>query len=165
MPKAAVGFGLRRAAMAQKKKVLFLCTGNSARSIFGEYFLKELGKDRFEAHSAGAQPAGRVNPLTLEVLKEDYHIDAAAARSKSSQEFDDTKFDLVITVCDNARQSCPIFPGAPKVIHWNIADPAAVTGTDEQKRRAFKTAAQSIRQRVQLLCALPEEKLASLADQ
>ena len=146
------------------KKVLFLCTGNSARSIFAEYFLRELGKNRFEAHSAGAQPTGTVNPLTLRVLKGDFHLDAKDSRSKSWDEFRDKKLDLVVTVCDSARQSCPVFPGSPKVIHWNIPDPAALSGSEEEKLRAFKAAAQAIRRRVQLLCALPDEKLATITD-
>ena len=147
-----------------KKKVLFLCTGNSARSIFGEYFLKELGKDRFEAYSAGAEPAGEVNPLTLRVLKDDYHLDAKEARSKPVDALKHIDFDLVVTVCDNARQACPVFPGGPATIHWNIPDPAAVAGTDSEKLRAFKAAAQTIRRRVQLLCSLPDGKLASVTE-
>ncbi len=148
----------------RKKKVLFLCTGNSARSIFGEYFLKELGKDRFEAYSAGAKPAGEVNPLTLRVLKDDYHLDAKAARSKPVDALKHIDFDLVVTVCDNARQACPIFRGGPATIHWNISDPAAVAGTDGEKLHAFKAAAQAIRRRVQLLRSLPDEKLASVTE-
>lgn len=143
----------------QKTNVLFLCTGNSARSIFGEYFLKELGKDRFETYSAGAEPASRVNPLTLRILKDDYDLDASGARSKPVDALKNVKFDLVVTVCDNARQNCPVFPGVPAVIHWNIPDPAEVTGTEIEKLRAFRSAAQTIRRRVQLLCALPEEQL------
>jgi len=149
---------------ARKKKVLFLCTGNSARSIFGEYFLKEMGKDRFEAYSAGAEPAGKVNPLTLRVLQDSYHLDAREARSKPVEALKHINFDLVVTVCDNARRACPIFPGGPKIIHWDIPDPAAVAGTDSEKLRAFKAAAQAIHRRVQLLCALPDEKLASLTE-
>ena len=148
----------------RKKKVLFLCTGNSARSIFAEYFLKELAKGRFEPYSAGAEPAGNVNPLTLRVLKDDYHLDAEEARSKPVEALKHINFDLVVTVCDNARQACPIFPGGPKIIHWNIPDPAAVTGDESEKLRAFKAAAQAIRRRVQLLCALPDEKLSSLTE-
>jgi arsenate reductase len=150
--------------MKAAKNVLFLCTGNSARSIFGEYFLKELGKNRFEGYSAGAQPTGRVHPLTLQVLKEDYHLDAKDARSKSSEALKHVRFDLVVTVCDNARQTCPVFPGGPTTIHWNIADPAAVQGDDSEKLRAFRAAAQAIRRRVQLLCALPDDKLATLTE-
>ena len=147
------------------QRVLFLCTGNSARSVFAEHFLKELGKGRFEACSAGAEPTGRVNPLTLRVLKEDFHIDAQQTRSKSIDAVKHVPFDLVVTVCDNARQSCPLFPGSPPTIHWNIADPAAVEGSDLEKLRAFRGAAQQIRRRVQLLCSLPDEKLAMLADE
>lgn len=138
------------------RRVLFLCTGNSARSVFAEYFLKQLGQGRFEAHSAGAQPTGRVNPLTLRVLKEDFDIDARDARSKSLDALKHVRFDLVVTVCDNARQSCPVFPGNPPTIHWDIADPAAVAGSEAEKLRAFRSAAREIRRRVQRLCALPE---------
>jgi arsenate reductase len=146
------------------QRVLFLCTGNSARSVFAEYFLKELGKGRFEAYSAGAQPAGRVNPLTLRVLREDFRIDAHDARSKSIDAVKDIAFDLVVTVCDNARQACPLFLGNPPAIHWNIADPAAVEGDDAEKLRAFRSAAQELRRRVQLLCALPQEKFSALSE-
>jgi arsenate reductase len=150
--------------MTPKKKTLFLCTGNSARSVFAEYFMKELGKQRFEVYSAGAQPAGSVNPLTLRVLQEDFHIDARDAHSKSIDAVKHVPFDLVVTVCDNARQSCPLFPGNPPTIHWNIADPAAVEGSAVEKLGAFRSAAQAIRRRVQLLCSLPDEKLASITE-
>ena len=92
-------------ANEQPYKVLFLCTGNSARSIFGEYLLKRIGGNRFDAHSAGSFPTGKVNPFAIEVLNDAYDIDAIAARSKSWEEFGDVKFDFVITVCDNAGES------------------------------------------------------------
>ncbi|HWO42373.1 MAG TPA: arsenate reductase ArsC [Candidatus Eisenbacteria bacterium] len=142
-----------------KLKILFLCTGNSARSIFAEYLLRKIAGDRFETYSAGSDPSGRVNPLTLQILKNDYDIDARDARSKSWSEFKETRFDIVITVCDRAKESCPIFPGEPNVAHWSIPDPVAATGTDEQKRRAFKEAAQQIFRRLQLLRSFPREKL------
>jgi len=145
-----------------KQKILFLCTGNSARSIFAEYLLRKIAGNRFETYSAGSDPSGGVNPLTLRVLKDDYDIDARDARSKSWNEFKETKFDIVITVCDRAKESCPILPGEPNIAHWSIPDPAAVTGTDEQKRRAFKEAAQQIFRRLQLLCSFPREKLGHL---
>ena len=93
-------------------KVLILCTGNSARSVLGEYLLREKGRGRFEVHSAGSHPTGRVNPLAVRTLREKYGIDASGARSKSWDEFKAVKFDFVITVCDNAKESCPIFPGS-----------------------------------------------------
>src|SRR5215467_13974897 len=125
----------------EKMRVLFLCTGNSARSIFGEYLLKRIGQGRFESYSAGVDPTGVVNPFALRVLHELYHIDAEAASSKSWEVFRDHDFDFVITVCDNARESCPIWPGQPIVAHWSSPDPAAVEGSEAEKYRAFKDVA------------------------
>jgi arsenate reductase (thioredoxin) len=142
-----------------RRKILFLCTGNSARSIFAEYLMKRIGKNRFEAYSAGSQPAGTVNPYALRVLRHMYNIDGSLARSKSWDEFKDLRFDFVITVCDSARESCPIFPGQPIVAHWGIPDPALATGNDEQKLRHFRDAALQIQRRIDLFCALPIEKL------
>jgi arsenate reductase (thioredoxin) len=148
-----------------KQKILFLCTGNSARSIFAEYLTKKIGKDRFEAYSAGSEPAGRVNPFALRVLREHYKIDAPDARSKSWDEFRDTNFDIIITVCDRAKESCPVFPGQPIVAHWSISDPAEAAGTNEQKLRVFKEAAQEIQRRIELMCSFPTEKLGHLLTQ
>src|SRR5688572_23805732 len=106
--------------MPPKQKVLFLCTGNSARSIFAEFLLNKICLERFEAFSAGSEPSGKVNPLALRVLKEQYKIDAASATSKSWEQFKDKTFDIIITVCDRARESCPIFPGEPHIAHWSI---------------------------------------------
>jgi arsenate reductase len=136
-------------------KVLILCTGNSARSIIAEYLLRVKGQGRFEVHSAGAKPSGKVNPFSLWVLKDRFNIDASDARSKSWDEFKAVPFDAVITVCDNAKESCPVWPGKPILAHWSSPDPAAVEGTDEQKRRAFTDVAIQISHRVDLLCALP----------
>ncbi len=144
---------------SQQYKVLFLCTGNSARSILGEYLLRREGAGRFEVFSAGAFPTGKVNPLAIRVLKDVYEIDASGARSKSWEEFGDVEFDLVITVCDNARQSCPIWPGQPVVAHWGMPDPADVEGTDEEKLDQFKQAAETILRRIRLLCDLSVEEL------
>jgi arsenate reductase len=141
------------------KKVLFLCTGNSARSVFGEYLLRTVAPLRFETYSAGAQPSGRVNPMTLRVLKEFFHVDASDARSKSWDEFKDIRFDFVITVCDNARESCPVWPGQPIVAHWGSPDPAAFKGTEEESFRFFRDVALQIRRRCQFFAALPMEKL------
>src|SRR5688572_14355237 len=140
-------------------KVLILCTGNSARSIIGEYLLRKKGAGRFEVHSAGAKPSGTVNPLSLWVLKEHYGIDASAARSKSWDEFKQAELDFVITVCDNAKESCPIWPGKPILAHWGSPDPAAVEGSDEARKRAFVQVASQIARRVDLLCALPDDRL------
>jgi len=139
--------------------VLFLCTGNSARSIFGEYLLSRLGGSRFQVFSAGAFPTGKVNPLAIQVLNDVYNIDASEARSKSWEEFKDVEFDVVVTVCDNARETCPIWPGQPIVAHWSSPDPAAVEGTDAEKYRAFKEVAFQINRRLQLFTSLPLEKL------
>jgi arsenate reductase (thioredoxin) len=140
-------------------KFLFLCTGNSARSIISEYLLRRLGGSRFQVFSAGAFPAGRVNPLAVQVLRDLYNIDASAARSKSWEEFKDVEFDFVITVCDNARETCPVWPGQPIVAHWSSPDPAAVEGSDEQRYRAFKEVAFQINRRIQLFTSLPLDKL------
>ena len=145
--------------MSKPYKLLFLCTGNSARSIFGEYLLRRLGGSRFQVYSAGAFPTGRVNPFAIRVLQDSFNIDASEARSKSSEEFTDVQFDFVITVCDNARETCPIWPGQPIVAHWSSPDPAAVEGSDEEKYRAFKKVAFQIYRRLQRFISLPFEKL------
>ncbi len=139
----------------KKFKILFLCTGNSARSILAEYFLRRLDPVHFETFSAGADPRGRVNPYVLELLSDGYHIDASAARSKSWNEYRDIKFDFVITVCDNARESCPVWPGQPIVAHWGSQDPDAVQGTEEEKRAVIKKVAVEIYRRLGLFTSLP----------
>ena len=146
-------------------QVLILCTGNSARSIFGEYLLRAKGKGRFDVRSAGAHPTGRVHPLALRVLRERYNLDATDARSKSWDEFKDVKFDFVITVCDSAKEACPIWPGQPVVAHWGSPDPAAVKGTEDEKFRLFVNVASQIARRVELFCAFPDDKLTPLAVQ
>jgi arsenate reductase len=140
-------------------RVLFLCTGNSARSIFAEYFLRRLGGARFEAYSAGARPTEAVNPLTLKVLRDRFGIDAPAARSKSWDEFGTINFDFVITVCDSARESCPVWPGQPIVAHWGVDDPAHFEGSLAAKERFFYDVAFTLYRRLQLFTALPLEKL------
>ena len=140
-------------------KFLFLCTGNSARSIIAEYLLRRLGGSRFQVFSAGASPTGTVNPLAIRVLKDVYNIDASNARGKSWEELKDVEFDFVVTVCDNARESCPIWPGQPIVAHWSSPDPAAVNGTDAEKYRAFKDVAFEINRRLELFTSLELDKL------
>lgn len=140
-------------------KFLFLCTGNSARSIIGEYLLRRLGGSRFQVYSAGSFPTGKVNPLAVQVLKDIYNIDASEARSKSWEEFKDVEFDFVVTVCDNARETCPVWPGQPIVAHWSSPDPAAVEGTQSEKYQAFEEVASQINRRLQLLTSLPLDKL------
>ncbi len=144
---------------AKPYKFLFLCTGNSARSIIGEYLLRRLGGERFQVFSAGAFPTGRVNPFAIQALKDLYNIDASDARSKSWEELNDVEFDFVVTVCDNARESCPVWPGQPIVAHWSSPDPAAVEGSDEEKYRVFKEVATQINDRLQLFTSLPLETL------
>ena len=129
-------------------KVLFLCTGNSARSILAEYLLRSMDP-RFETYSAGSHPKGEVHPLALRVLRESYGIDAGDARSKSWEELRDVNFDRVITVCDNARQSCPIWPGKAVMSHWGLDDPAAVEGPEEEKLRAFEETARLLQDRLE----------------
>ena len=140
-------------------KVLFLCTGNSARSVFAEYFLKRLGGKRFEAYSAGASPSGTVNPTTLKVLRERFNIEASDARSKSWDEFRDVRFDFVNTVCDNARETCPIWPGQPIVAHWGVDDPAAFVGASEARDRFFYQVGLTLYHRLQIFTSLPLEQL------
>jgi arsenate reductase (thioredoxin) len=117
-------------------RVLFVCTGNSARSQIAEAILKRLGGRDFDVSSAGTHPGG-VNPLTIRALGE-IGIDWSAARSKSVDEFLDQSFDYVITVCDQAREVCPVFPGARTSVHWGFDDPAAAVGTDEERMLVFR---------------------------
>jgi arsenate reductase len=142
--------------------VLFLCTGNSARSILAEALLNHLGRGRFRAYSAGSFPTGRVNPLALELLAQ-MKIPAQRARSKSWDEFaapGAVKFDFIITVCDNAAgEVCPVWPGEPVTAHWGVDDPAAATGTDTEKMLAFRRAFRALEHRIRCLVNLP---LASL---
>ncbi|MFP2905965.1 arsenate reductase ArsC [Pyxidicoccus sp. 3LFB2] len=140
-------------------KVLFLCTGNSARSILAEFLLKRLGGDRFEVHSAGAAPKGEVHPIALRLLRERFRIPATDARSKPWEEFSDVRFDFVITLCDKARESCPVLPYQPVIAHWGSEDPAAVEGSELEKEAAFLRVAMEISRRLELFLALPIEKL------
>jgi arsenate reductase len=146
----------------RKVNVLFLCTGNSARSILAEAYLNSAGEGRFSAHSAGSHPAGRVNPYALELLEKN-RLPTAGLRSKNWDEFARAgapKLDLVFTVCDNAAgETCPVWPGQPITAHWGVADPAAVQGTDAEKRKAFLRAFTELGARINLLLALPVDKL------
>jgi arsenate reductase (thioredoxin) len=138
--------------------VLFLCTGNSARSILGEVLLNELGKGRFRAYSAGSRPKGDVNPMAIETL-EAAGLPTAGLRSKSWDEFaaaDAPKMDFVFTVCDDAAgETCPIWPGQPLTAHWGIEDPAKVEGTEFQRRAAFEQALRFMRNRITAFINLP----------
>jgi len=140
-------------------RVLILCTGNSARSVIGEYLLRERGRGRFEVFSAGVEPTGRINPLACWVLQDRYGIDASGAQSQSTDIFKDDDFDLVITVCDHARETCPVWPNQPISAHWGSPDPAAVIGDEEHRKEAFVRVASQIAARVDLLCALPDDRI------
>ncbi|MHB1144175.1 MAG: arsenate reductase ArsC [Thiobacillus sp.] len=145
--------------------VLFLCTGNSARSILAESLLNNLGKGRFRAFSAGSHPGGRVNPFALELLEKN-HFPTGELRSKSWDEFarpNAPQLDFVITVCDNAAgEVCPVWPGQPMTAHWGIPDPAAVEGCDDAKRRAFLDAMNQLQRRICMFVSLPFATLDSM---
>ncbi len=128
------------------KRVLFLCTGNSCRSQMAEGFLRSLAGDRYEVASAGTAPAG-LDPMTVEVMRE-AGIDISVQRSKDLGEVASLSFDHVITVCDAAREACPHLPGAPSVEHWSFEDPAAATGTPDQRRAAFRDVRDRIAERI-----------------
>lgn len=143
-------------------RVLILCTGNSARSQMAEAILNQKGRGRFTAESAGSHPAARVNPFAVEALHE-AGIDWQGRRPRGIDDLGSSSWDIVITVCDRAKEACPIFPGQPALAHWGMEDPAAVEGEDETKRRAFREALQLISRRIDLMLALPVEKLERLA--
>jgi arsenate reductase len=130
--------------MAERKRVLILCTGNSARSQMGEGLLRHLAGDAWEVKSAGTKPVG-LNPLAVEAMNE-VGIDISAQRSKSVAEFDGKTFDFVITVCDSAAESCPVFPNAPTRVHWSLPDPAAAQGTHKEKLAAFRAVRERLSQ-------------------
>lgn len=154
--------------MDSRYNVMFLCTGNSARSIMAEVMLNHLGKGRFRAFSAGSHPAGTVNPLAIETMRS-AGLPTDDLRSKSWEEFalpDAPPMDFILTVCDNAAgEVCPIWPGKPTMAHWGVPDPAAVAGPDEGRRAAFAEAARVLRRRIELLVSLPLEKLDRLSIQ
>jgi arsenate reductase len=146
--------------------VLFLCTHNSARSILSEAYLNHIGKGRFTAYSAGSHPSGRVDPMTVEVLRRTgYALDGL--RSKGWDEFaapGAPEMDFVITVCNSAAgEACPIWPGQPITAHWGFEDPSQARGTEEERRRVFQRVFQQIKARIQLLLSLPMEQLDALS--
>ncbi len=143
-------------------RLLFLCTGNSARSQMAEALLNMKGKGRFEAASAGSRPAARVNPYAIDTLR-DYGIPWAGHPPRSVDGLEREPWDFVITVCDRAKESCPIFPGQPVLAHWGMPDPAEVEGDDAAKRAAFRDAFVLISRRIDLLLELPLSKLSRLA--
>jgi arsenate reductase (thioredoxin) len=146
--------------------VLFICTGNSARSILAESILQKDGAGRFRAFSAGSQPKGEVNPLVLKTLQA-WDYPAEGFHSKSWEEFAVSGapvMDFVFTVCDNAAgEVCPVWPGQPMTAHWGIEDPAAVEGSDVEKLRAFNTAFRYMKTRISLFTALPIRSLDAMA--
>ncbi len=147
---------------ARPLNVLFLCTGNSARSILAESILNAIGSRRFKAYSAGSHPAGKVNPFAIELLEKN-RIPVAELRSKSWDEFavpDAPVLDFVFTVCDTAAgEVCPVWPGQPLSAHWGVPDPAAAEGSDEEKRKAFFSAYNQLFHRLTIFVNLPLEKL------
>jgi protein-tyrosine-phosphatase len=148
--------------------VLFICTGNSARSIFAEAILNQLGRGQFKAYSAGSFPAGRVNPYTLEVLQR-WEMDTSNLRSKSWDEFaapGAPQMDFVFTVCDQAAgEVCPVWPGQPILAHWGAPDPAKAEGSHEHILHEFRNVGLLLRKRIELMLALPIAKLEKLAIQ
>src|SRR5467141_1135149 len=146
--------------------VLFLCTGNSARSIIAEAILNKLGAGNFRAYSAGSQPKTQVNPNTIQLLQS-LGFDTSGYCSKSWDEFakaGEPKFDFVFTVCDNAAaEACPVWPGQPMTAHWGIADPADATGTPAEIALAFKDAYRMLHQRIAIFTALPLRSLGQLS--
>lgn len=142
--------------------ILFLCTGNSARSIIAECLINRLGKGRFHGFSAGSQPKGDVHPLALEVLKRNNHL-TEHLRSKNWEEFsvpNAPQMDFVFTVCDNAAaEICPVWPGQPMTAHWGIEDPAAVVGTEVEQMMAFRQAFHGLENRIALFVSLPLQSL------
>ena len=142
--------------------VLFLCTGNSARSVLGEAIMNALPGGKFRAYSAGSQPKGQVNPLTLHTLRE-MGLPTEGYRSKSWDEFaapDAPKLDFVFTVCDDAAgETCPYWPGQPMTAHWGVPDPAAVEGTQIEIEHAFQTALRVLQRRIELFASLPVKTL------
>ena len=135
-------------------RVLFVCTGNSARSQMAEALLNAKGKGRFEAASAGSQPTARVSQYALEILRE-FKVPWAGHAPRSVEGLEREHWDYVITVCDRAKESCPIFPGKPALAHWSLPDPAEVEGDDAAKRAAFRSTFVEISRRIDLLLALP----------
>ena len=145
---------------------LFICTGNSARSILAEGILNGLGQGRFHACSAGSQPKGEVHPLAIATL-ERMGLPGTGYRSKSWDEFvapGAPVFDFIFTVCDNAAgEACPLWPGRPVSAHWGVPDPAAVDGSEERRRKAFMDAALTLRRRIELFLSLPLQSLDALS--
>ena len=148
--------------------VLFICTGNSARSILAEGLLNDLGQGRFKAYSAGSHPKGQVHPLAIQTLQH-WKLPTDGYRSKNWDEFAQPGaplLDFVFTVCDNAAgEVCPVWPGQPMTAHWGVFDPAAVEGPEDKQRAAFMDVAIILKRRIELMLSLPEKSLSSLSIQ
>jgi arsenate reductase (thioredoxin) len=146
--------------------VLFLCTGNSARSIMAEAILNRAGQGKFRAFSAGSQPKGQIHPYAIDLLKK-LHYDVSGLRSKSWKEFsslDAPKLDFVFTVCDNAaKEPCPVWPGQPMTAHWGVPDPAVATGNEAEVRLAFADALRMLTNRINIFVSLPLRSLDQLS--
>lgn len=151
--------------MGRIYNVLFVCTGNSARSIIAEGLMNDAARGRLKAYSAGSHPAGAVNPFALEALAE-LRIPTDGFRSKSWDEFtgpDAPTLDFLFTVCDRAAgETCPFWPGQPMTAHWGVPDPAAFVGSDDEKRKEFRATAVTLKRRIDLMLALPIESLDSM---
>ncbi|MFE8604802.1 arsenate reductase ArsC [Archangium violaceum] len=143
-------------------RVLFLSMGNAARSIMAEYLLRRLGHGCFETFSAGVMPRGMVHPLALKVLRERFRLEPEGARSKSWEELREERFDLVITLCDKAHEAWAVWPGQPRAAYWDEPDPVAFEGSEAARERLFIQVGRELSQRLDLLCALPVEKLLHL---
>ncbi len=150
----------------QPLNVLFLCTGNSARSIIAECALNRLGAGKFKAYSAGSQPKGQVHPLALSILRQG-HFDVSQLRSKSWEEFakaDAPNLDFVFTVCDNAaKEVCPISPGQPMTAHWGLPDPVQAEGSEAERHLAFADALRMLSNRIGIFVSLPFDRLSKLS--
>ena len=134
-------------------RVLFLCTGNSARSQMAEAILRHLAGGAVEVRSAGSDPRPEIHPLARETVRKLFGLEMAGQHPKSMNDFASQKFDFVITVCDRAAEACPNFPGAPEVLRWSLPDPAEAAGTEEEKRQAFENSAKDLTQRIRLWLA------------
>jgi arsenate reductase len=152
--------------MTKTYNILFLCTGNSARSVMAESIMNRLGAGRFKAYSAGSQPKGTIHPYTLDLLRK-FNFPTSELRSKSWDEFarpDAPPLDFVFTVCDNAAaEVCPIWPGQPMSAHWGVPDPAAVDGTEAERRLAFADAYGRLHNRIAIFVSLPMASLDRLS--
>jgi protein-tyrosine-phosphatase len=138
-----------------RMRVLFICTGNSARSQIAEALLRQITNGRVEVHSAGGQPKNEIHPMAREAVRRMFNLEMTGQSPKSLDRFLGQEFDYVISVCDRADAACPIFPGDTERIHWSLEDPAAVEGTEEEKRRAFETTATDLMRRIRLWTSLP----------